>query len=130
MKVLERRTGVRLGDAERIRYPERLAFRGGDRMRLDVQRLQMGANARDILRGLHLPTDAPQPDRVRLMQHDVVMALAAAEQVFAVQRLPRRRQADEVAIEIAGALDVGDVQRDIAQASISKILRHACLLRE
>jgi hypothetical protein len=128
VEILERGTRRRLRDAKRIAYAKRLAFGAGDRMWFDVQRLQMGANLRNIVRRLHLPPDAPQPDGIRLVQHHVVVSFAAAEQMFAAQRLSRRHQTDELAIEVGGALNVGNVQRHIAQAPISKVLRHAASL--
>ena len=80
----------------------------------DAEPGEMLAQARQIIERLHFPAHASQARYRGFMQDDVVVMGAAAIQMFTVERLTRRLQAEHVLIVPIGARAIGDVQRDIA----------------
>src|ERR1700687_639506 len=96
---------------------------------LEPEPLIVGIGPLHVLWRLELPSAAHEPGFLALVEDDIVVFGAAAQELLAGRPCARILQHERPGCELRGPCNVGDVERHIAELSIAKWDWHSYFLR-
>ena len=122
-EIFKREPGAGMAEAQAGALVQCGAFLRVEPRRRVAAALQMTEGTLKIVFGFEFEADSLQAGLGRPVQQDVMVIRPAAQRRLPVRYLGRI-QADDVGIEGQRALEVGDVERHIAQPAVAIVRRH------